>query len=127
MKSKKILTNIIVWLPAILLALSAAAKFAGATIIVNNLTKAGIIPYFPLIALGLLELTCVLLYLIPATWRVGFYLLCGYLGGAGAIEISRHLPPTAFGLLALVWIGVFLKDKSIFMVRVSISSTNAGN
>ena len=87
----------------------------------------GIVPYFPLQALGLLELTCVVLYLIPATWRIGFYLLCGYLGGAGAIEISQHLPPTAFILLTLVWIGVFLKDKSVFMVKVAVSSFGTVN
>ena len=62
MKSRKIITNILVWLPALLLTLSATAKFAGAAVIVNNLTKAGIVPYFPLQALGLLELTCVVLY-----------------------------------------------------------------
>ncbi len=127
MKSRKIITNILAWLPALLLTLSATAKFAGAAVIVNNLTKAGIVPYLPLPVLGLLELTCVVLYLIPATWRIGFYLLCGYLGGAGAIEISQHLPPTAFILLTLVWIGVFLKDKSVFMVKVSVSSANTSN
>jgi hypothetical protein len=114
MKNKQIATNIIVWLPALLLAISATAKFAGASVIVNNLTKAGIIPYFPLPALGLLELASVVLYLIPATWRVGFFLLCGYLGGAGAIEISQHLAPTAFILLTIIWIGVFFRDRSIF-------------
>jgi hypothetical protein len=122
MKLKKITKTILVWLPALLLALSATAKFAGAAVIVHNLTKAGIIPYFPLPLLGLLELTCVVLYLIPATWRIGFFLLCGYLGGAGAIEISQHLLPTAFILLTLVWIGVFFKDSSIFKRNVLISN-----
>ncbi|CAN5199795.1 hypothetical protein BH09BAC6_BH09BAC6_00040 [soil metagenome] len=125
MKLKKITTGILVWLPALLLLFSAIAKFAGAAVIVSNLTKAGIIPYFPLPLLGLLELTCVVLYLIPATWRIGFFLLCGYLGGAGAIEISQHLPPTAFILLTLVWIGAFLKDSSVFKRRVVISSIAA--
>lgn len=127
MKNKKIVTNIFIWLPALLLALSATAKFAGATVIVNNLTMAGFVPYFPLPVLGLLEVSCVVLYLIPATWRIGFFLLCGYLGGAGAIEISQHLPPTAFILLTIVWIGVFLKDNSIFTGRVAILPANASN
>jgi hypothetical protein len=120
MKLKKIATIILVWLPALLLALSATAKFVGAAVIVNNLTKAGIIPYFPLPLLGLLELACVVLYLLPATWRIGFFLLCGYLGGAGAIEISQHLPPTAFILLTLVWIGVFFRDNTIFKRNVEV-------
>ncbi|MCO5947974.1 hypothetical protein [Mucilaginibacter flavidus] len=127
MKLKKITTSILVWLPALLLALSATAKFAGAAIIVSNLTKAGIIPYFPLPLLGLLELTCVVLYLIPATWRIGFFLLCAYLGGAGAIEISQHLMPTAFILLSLVWIGAFLKDSSLFKRMAGILSIGANN
>lgn len=127
MKLKKITTGVLVWLPALLLVVSAIAKFAGAAVIVNNLTKAGIIPYFPLPLLGLLELTCVVLYLIPATWRIGFFLLCGYLGGAGAIEISQHLMPTAFILLTLVWLGTFLKDSSIFKRRVVISSIGVNN
>jgi hypothetical protein len=41
-------------------------------------------------------------------------LLCGYLGGAGAIEIVGHQPPTAFVLLTLIWIGAFLKDQLLF-------------
>ena len=114
MESKKIVTIIMVWLPALLLSLSAIAKFAGAEVIVNNLTRAGIILYFPLAALGLLELSCVVLYLIPATKRIGFFLLCGYLGGAGSIEISQHLPPTAFILLTIFWIGAYLNEKSLF-------------
>lgn len=114
MKSKKIVTIIMVWLPALLLSLSSMAKFASAEVIVNNLTKAGIIPYFPLPALALLELTCVVLYLIPVTKRIGFFLLCSYLGGAGSIEISQHLAPTAFILLTIVWVGAYLNEKSLF-------------
>jgi hypothetical protein len=121
MKIKKNVTAILVGLPSLILTASAIAKFAGATIIVNNLTKAGIIPYFPLVALGIIELTSVVLYLIPKTWRIGFFLLCGYLGGAGAIEISQHLAPTAFILLTIFWIATFLKDKSLF-IQTSLPS-----
>lgn len=118
MKTKKIITVILVVLPAVLLIVSAIAKFAGAQIIVDNLTRAGIIPYFPLPLLGLLEISCVILYLIPKTWRVGFFLLCGYLGGAGSIEISQHLAPTAFILLTIVWIGAYLRNSELFFTSV---------
>jgi hypothetical protein len=114
MKTKKIVTVILVVLPSLLLIASAIAKFAGAQIIVNNLTKAGVIPYFPLPLLGLLEISCVILYLIPKTWRVGFFLLCCYLGGAGSIEISQHLAPTAFILLTILWIGAYLRNPELF-------------
>jgi hypothetical protein len=114
MKTKKIISTVLVWLPSLLLIASAFAKFAGAKVIVDNLTKAGIIPYFPLPLLGLLEISCVILYLIPKTWKIGFFLLCGYLGGAGAIETSQHLAPTGFILLTIVWIGAYLRNPGLF-------------
>lgn len=118
MKTNKISAIILVILPSVLLIISAFAKFVGAKIIVDNLTKAGVIPYFPLPLLGLLEISCVILYLIPKTWRIGFFLLCGYLGGAGAIEISQHLAPTAFILLVIVWIGAYLRNPELFLTSV---------
>lgn len=115
MKIKKIATIILVGFPSLVLIASSIAKFAGATVIITNLTKAGIIPYFPLAVLGVIELASVLVYLNPKSWKIGFYLLCCYLGGAGAIEISQHLAPTAFILLTIVWVGAFLRDKSLFV------------
>jgi hypothetical protein len=114
MKAKKIISLVLMVLPALLMIFSAVLKFAAAPQMVEGLTKVGFLPNFPLPALALLEIISVALFLFPKTWRIGFFLLCGYLGGAGAIEIVGHRPPTAFVLLTLIWIGVYLKDKSIF-------------
>jgi len=114
MKAKKIISLVLMVVPALLMIFSAAMKFAAAPQVVEGLTKIGFLPYFPLPLLALLEITSVALFLIPKTWRIGFFLMCGYLGGAGAIEIVGHQPPTAFFLLTLFWIGVYLKDQLMF-------------
>jgi len=119
MKAKKIISLVLMVLPALLMIFSALLKFAAAPQMVEGLTKVGFLPNFPLPALALIEITSVALFLIPKTWRIGFFLLCGYLGGAGAIEIVGHQPPTAFVLLALIWIGVYLKDQLMFSGGVS--------
>ena len=114
MKAKKIISLAFMVLPALLMIFSAALKFAAAPQVVEGLTKVGFLPNFPLPALALLEVISVGLFLIPKTWRIGFFLLCSYLGGAGVIEIVGHQPPSAFVVLTLIWIGVYLKDQLIF-------------
>src|SRR6267154_5632046 len=111
MKAKKIISLVLMVLPALLMIFSALLKFAAAPQIVEGLTKVGFLPNFPLPALALIEFTSVALFLIPKTWRIGFFLICGYLGGAGVVEIIGHQPPTAFVLHTLIWIGAFLKDQ----------------
>ena len=114
MKTKQIVATTLTWLPALLLTASALAKLTGAKPIVENLTKVGFIPYFPLPALALVELVCVVAFLSPRTSRVGFFLMCGYLGGAGSIDLALHMPPLGLFLLTIIWIGAYLKDKALF-------------
>ena len=68
-------------------------------------------------AIGLLELSCLVLYLFPATSAVGAVLLTGFLGGATAIHVrvgdslfSHVLFPAYIG--ALVWGGLLLKENA---------------
>ena len=65
---------------------------------------------FPLrlaVPLGIVELFCILLYVIPSTSILGAILLTGYLGGAVAIQLPTGNP--FFGeILFPVYIGVFL-------------------
>jgi hypothetical protein len=65
---------------------------------------------FPLslaIPLGIVELVCVVLYVIPSSSILGAILLTGYLGGAVAIQLPTG--NSLFGeILFPVYIGVFL-------------------
>jgi hypothetical protein len=68
--------------------------------------------------IGLLELACVAVYLIPRTSYLGAILLTGYLGGATAIHVrvgdpffSHSFFPAYVGLM--VWCGLVLRDARL--------------
>jgi len=80
-----------------------------------------------LLLIGLIELTCVILYVVPRTSLLGAILMTGLLGGAIASNLRVENPlfsHTLFGVyLGLVmWGGLWLRDASlraVFPVRRS--------
>jgi len=69
------------------------------------------------IGLGLLELACLIVYVIPRTSVLGAILLTGYLGGAIATQVRAGSPlfSVVFPLIisALIWGGLFLRDERL--------------
>jgi DoxX-like family len=66
------------------------------------------------IPLGILEVGCTLIYVIPRTSVLGAILLTGYLGGAIATHVrleEAFLLQAIFGVL--VWLGLFLRDARL--------------
>jgi hypothetical protein len=68
--------------------------------------------------LGIIELLCLALYVIPATSILGAILLTGYLGGAVAIQVTTSnslfgeiLFPVYVG--AILWGGLYLRDERL--------------
>jgi hypothetical protein len=68
--------------------------------------------------LGIVELLCLALYVIPRTSILGAVLLTGYLGGAVAIQMTTStslfgeiLFPVYVGILA--WGGIYLRDERL--------------
>lgn len=111
-KTRKILSIIFLAIPSLMVVLSGVMKLSGSEEIVTGLSKIG---YASLIStLGAAELIFVILLWIPKTWKIGFYFLLSYLGGAAAIEISGGKPVVALVLIALLWVGVYVKDKQMF-------------
>ena len=69
-------------------------------------------------AIGVLELACLLLYLLPATAPIGAVLLTGLLGGAVAAHVrvgdpvfDTYVFPVIVG--ALIWGGLGLRDARV--------------
>ena len=61
-----------------------------------------------------LELIVIVLWVVPQTKKIGFYLLNGYLGGAIATHIIMGTPfifPAV--ILALSWVAMYLQDKTV--------------
>lgn len=82
---------------------------------------------FPLhlsVCLGIIQLLCTILYIIPRTAVLGAVLLTGYLGGAVAIHmrVGNPLFECTFPILigVLFWAGLFLRDhrlRAIFPIN----------
>lgn len=70
------------------------------------------------LGIGLVELACLVLYVVPRTSVLGAILLTGYLGGAVATHVrvgSPLLTHTLFPIYvaALLWGGLFLREQRL--------------
>jgi len=71
------------------------------------------------VAVGAIELLCVLLYWIPRTSNIGFFLLCSYAGGIIVGEIlmgEAPVPGVVIGLM--LFLGTLLRKPSLSGLRV---------
>jgi hypothetical protein len=65
--------------------------------------------------LGVVELLCVIAYLVPETAVLGAVLLTGYLGGATAVKVRLEDPWFLFAIAiaVLIWGGLWLRDRRV--------------
>jgi len=112
-KATKITAIVLKAIPSAMLVMSAIMKLTHAQAIVEGFSKSNLINIISLI--GIIELAAVILFWIPKTSKLGFLLLCGYLGGAMSIELAGGQFPTAAVFLAIVWISVFLSNRGMFL------------
>ena len=113
--SKKMLWTgrIISAVPVLMLLMSAVMKFVKPPPVVEGFAHLGL-PEKLALGLGVLELVCTVLYVIPRTAVLGAILLTGYLGGAIVVHLRVGDPfigPFIFGVL--VWAGLFLRDRRL--------------
>jgi DoxX-like family len=71
-----------------------------------------------LVPIGVIELICVVLYVMPRTSVLGALLLTGYLGGAIASQLRAGNPLFSHALFpiyvaAMVWGGLYLRDARL--------------
>lgn len=97
-------------LPVLLLLMSGVMKLAKPAPVLEGFVRLGY-PVGVIAPLGLVELGCTALYLIPRTSVLGAILLTGYLGGATATHV-RAGEPFYGAVLAgvLVWGGLFFRE-----------------
>jgi len=98
---------------SLLFGMSAVMKLMGGPEVMEGMAHLGL-PESLIIPLGILEISCVAIYLFPATSVVGAILLTGYIGGA----ICTHLrvgDPFFFQIVLgiCVWLGVYLRDDRL--------------
>jgi uncharacterized protein YndB with AHSA1/START domain len=97
-------------LPVLLLLFSGVMKLVKPAPVTEGFVHLGY-PESLALGIGLLELVCTIVYLIPRTSVLGAILLTGYLGGATATHVRVGEPfyiPVVLGVL--VWGGLYLRD-----------------
>jgi hypothetical protein len=99
-------------LPVLMLLMSGVMKIAQTAEVMKGFADW---PPGMAVKIGILELACTVIYLIPRTAVLGAILLTGYLGGATAVSVRLGTPafilPVVFGVL--VWGGLYLRDPRL--------------
>lgn len=100
-----------------LLVASAAPKLTGAQVATDSLAALGWPAGYSFL-IGVIELVCVILYLIPRTSVLGAVLAMGLLGGAMATQARVENPVVShvlFGVYlgVLMWGGLWLRDPRL--------------
>ena len=103
-------------LAVLFLALDSIIKVLNLAPAVEATTQLGY-PASLVIGIGIIELLCLAVYVIPRTSVLGAILLTGYLGGAIATQVRAGSPlfPVVFPIIigALVWGGLFVREARL--------------
>jgi hypothetical protein len=104
-------------LAVLFLAFDTVIKFTGMPAVEENMTQLGY-PMSSVVVIAILELVCLVVYLVPRTSVIGAVILTGYLGGAIASHVrvgnpllSHVLFPTY--IAALLWGGLYFRDARV--------------
>ena len=98
---------------SLLFAMSAVMKLKGGADVVEGMAHLGL-PASLMVPLGILEISCVAIYLIPPTAMLGAILLTGYIGGAILAHLRIGEPivmQVALGVC--VWLGLYLRENRL--------------
>src|SRR4029450_3405378 len=104
-------------LPALFLLVDGVGKLLKPAPVVEGTVQPGY-PESVLLGLGIVLLTCTILYTIPRTAILGAILLTGYLGGAIATHVRVGSPLFSHILFpvylaVLIWGGLYLRDERL--------------
>jgi len=109
--------RIISALPVVFLLVDSIMKIFKPPVVVKATVELGYAETV-IVSLGILLLTCTVLYVIPRTSLLGAILLTGYLGGAVATNVRVGNPlfthilfPVYLGVL--IWLGLYLRDERL--------------
>lgn len=99
--------------PTLLLLMSGVMKVMNPPFVAEGFVHLGY-PDNLALGIGIVELLCVVLYLIPQTAVLGAILLTGYLGGATASHVRIGEPFHMAVLLGVViWGSLYLRDERL--------------
>ncbi len=93
-------------------------KLLGSPTMVESLDRINLGDYVRVI--GFIELLCVVIYLVPRTGNIGFFLLCSYVGGIIVAEWGMGYPP-GLGIIVAIFIyfGTLLRKPELIGFKSS--------
>jgi len=99
------------------LAMDAGMKLLQLPVAVEGTTQLGY-PSSVIVPIGIIQVACLLLYIVPRTSVLGAILWTGYLGGAVATHVRIGNPLFSHILFpiyvaALLWGGLWLRDRRV--------------
>jgi hypothetical protein len=104
-------------IPTVLLALDASLKLLRLQPAIEGTVQLGY-PAHVVLPLGLIQVVCLILYVVPRTAVLGAILWTGYLGGAVATHVrignpllTHVLVPVIVG--AVLWLGLWLREARV--------------
>ncbi len=100
-------------LASLVFAMSSFMKMKGGAEVTQGMAHLGL-PEPLVLPLAILEISCVVIYLIPATSVLGAILLTGYIGGAICTHLRVGDPFFVQGALGVcVWLGLYLRENRL--------------
>jgi hypothetical protein len=104
-------------IPVLFLTFDAGIKLAKIPVVVESFERLGWSPDISR-TIGLLQLACLIVHLVPRTAVVGAILVTGFLGGAIATHLRLGDPLFSHTLFpayvaALIWGGLYLRDPRV--------------
>ena len=101
-------------IPALMLFSGAFTALSGAAMVKEGMVPFGI-PERMILWVGVSELLCSVLYLIPRTAPIGAILMTAYMGGAvmahARVGDPKWIVPVVFGIV--VWVGLLLRRPDL--------------
>src|SRR5215203_2745060 len=116
-RSTRMIGYALTGLAALFLAVDTALKLLTIEPAMQSTTALGY-PASAVFTIGVIELVCLALYLVPATSVSGAILLVGYLGGAVATHLRVGSPVASHVLFpvyvaAMLWGGLYLREPRL--------------
>lgn len=113
-KKRKITGYVLSILPSLMILMAGITKILGTEEMVQTFAK---LPNWEdkMLFIGVLELIILMLYWIPKTMNIGFFLMLGFMGGALLAEVvlKGGIPIPSIFVTTLLYVGTLLRKPSL--------------
>src|SRR5215467_4267953 len=117
-RTRRIVGNLLIFLPGLAVTTSSIVKFAGVPGVVHNMAADGF-SGGKLTLVATLEILSAALFLFPRTRSFGVLMLSSFLGGAICTHVQMSEYAKGIGpfiLLTLAWVGVWLRHPQALWI-----------